>query len=248
MSLESWGIHTFEGWRGADDSLIIRYSENVHFPNSSPHHRGESWWVSHLALRCAQGEVQAPAGTQSFGLWRAPFPPLPCPPPRIFPVPLTETKILSSVTYGCIINEIRICIVLRTHDDVCVFLKGANASARAHTNIHQLPARDARTNAFARHSSTSGDQTCVWCCAWQSVRQYRKPHLASPFMSPLLLRYGVTANMKSGLFCQKCVNKHGNTSSEGHNSILHDKCSERAVAFRFSHKITEQTKVGCHRL
>lgn len=26
------------------------------------------------------------------------------------------------------------------------------------------------------------------------------------------------------------------------------KCSESAVAFRFSHKITEQTKVGCHRL
>lgn len=39
-------------------------------------------------------------------------------PPLIFPVPLTETKILSSVTYGCIINEIRICIVLRTGDGV----------------------------------------------------------------------------------------------------------------------------------
>lgn len=50
---------------------------------------------------------------------------------------------------------------------------------------------------------------------------------APPFMSPRLLRYVVTANMKSGLFCQKCVNKHGNTSSEGHNSILHDKCSEK---------------------
>lgn len=37
--------------------------------------------------------------------------------------------------------------------------------------------------------------------------------------------------MKSGLFCQKCVNKHGNTSSEGHNSILHDKCCQRTVAF-----------------
>lgn len=62
-------------------------------------------------------------------------------------------------------------------------------------------------------------------------------------MSPLLLRYIVTANMKSGLFCQKCVNKHGNASSEGHNSILRDKCGERAVAFGLSHKITEQTKV-----
>lgn len=53
----------------------------------------------------------------------------------------------------------------------------------------------------------------------------------------------MTANMKSGLFCQKCVNKHGNTSSEGHNSILRDKCSESTVAFGLSHKITEQTKV-----
>lgn len=241
MSLESWGIHTFEGWRGADDSLIIRYSENVHFPNSSPHHRGESWWVSHLALRCAQGEVQAPAGTQSFGLWRAPFPPFARPPPRTLPVPLTETKILSSVTYGCIINEIRICIVLRTHDGVCVFLRG------------WMWAR-ARTQTCTGSTSTAlafplpVDQTRVWCCTWQSVRQYRKLHLESPFMSPLLLRYIVTANMKSGLFCQKCVNKHGNTSSEGHNSILHDKSCESAVAFRFSHKITEQTKVGCHRL
>lgn len=144
MSLESWGIHTFEGWRGADDSLIIRYSENVHFPNSSPHHRGESWWVSHLALRCAQGEVEAPAGTQSFGLWRAPLPPLHGPPPRIFPAPLTETKILSSVTYGCIINEIRICIVLRTHGGVCVFLRGANASARTQT-CASSPSRKSRT-------------------------------------------------------------------------------------------------------
>lgn len=49
--------------------------------------------------------------------------------------------------------------------------------------------------------------------------------------------------MKSGLFCQKCVNKHGNASSEGHNSILRDKCSESSVAFGLSHKITEQTKV-----
>lgn len=246
MSLESWGIHTFEGWRGADDSLIIRYSENVHFPNSSPHHRGESWWVSHLALRCAQGEVQAPAGTQSFGLWRAPFPPFAWPPPRIFPVPLTETKILSSVTYGCIINEIRICIVLRTCDGVCVFLRWGGQRECTHTQTYTGSL--SRTHARTRHFSTSDEQTCVWCCAWQSVRQYRKLHLASPFMSPLLLRYIVTANMKSGLFCQKCVNKHGNTSSEGHNSILHDKCSESAVAFRFSHKITEQTKVGCHRL
>lgn len=53
----------------------------------------------------------------------------------------------------------------------------------------------------------------------------------------------MTANMKSGLFCQKCVNKHGNASSEGHNSILRDKCSESSVAFGLSHKITEQTKV-----
>lgn len=54
----------------------------------------------------------------------------------------------------------------------------------------------------------------------------------------------MTANMKSGLFCQKCVNKHGNASSEGHNSILCDKCSESAAAFGLSHKITEQTKVA----
>lgn len=56
--------------------------------------------------------------------------------------------------------------------------------------------------------------------------------------------------MKSGLFCQKCVNKHGNTSSEGHNSILCDKCSESTVALRLSHKISEQTKVvtGCNDL
>lgn len=141
MSLESWGIHTFEGWRGADDSLIIRYSENVHFPNSSPHHRGESWWVSHLALRCAQGEVQTPAGTQSFGLWRAPFPPFARPPPRTFPAPLTETKILSSVTYGCIINEIRICIVLRTHVGVCVFLR---QPAHIHRRKHKLTEHNAR--------------------------------------------------------------------------------------------------------
>lgn len=86
------------------------------------------------------------------------------------------------------------------------------------------------THAHTRHSSTYDDQTCVWCCTWQSVRQYRKLHLAYPFMSPRLLRYIVTANMKSGLFCQKCVNKHGNTSSEGHNSILHDKCCESAAA------------------
>lgn len=57
----------------------------------------------------------------------------------------------------------------------------------------------------------------------------------------------MTANMKSGLFCQKCVNKHGNTSSEGHNSILHDKCSEkRQRRVRISHKISEQTKFACH--
>lgn len=88
----------------------------LHITGASP----ESWWVSHLAPRRTQREVQAPAGTQSFGLWRDPPPPPPPPPmpgpPLIFPVPLTETKILSSVTYGCIINEIRICIVLRTGD------------------------------------------------------------------------------------------------------------------------------------
>lgn len=66
---------------------------------------------------------------------------------------------------------------------------------------------------------------------------------APAFMSPLLLRYVVTANMKSGLFCQKRVNKHGNTSSEGHSSISRDKCSESTVAFGLSHKMTEQTKV-----
>lgn len=47
-----------------------------------------------------------------------PPPPTYARPPLIFPVPLTETKILSSVTYGCIINEIRICIVLKTRDGV----------------------------------------------------------------------------------------------------------------------------------
>lgn len=93
------------------------------------------------------------------------------------------------------------------------------------------------------HPSILYDQTCVWCCTWQSVRQYRGARRAEAFMSPLLLRYIVTANMKSGLFCQKCVNKHGNASSEGHNSILRDKCGESAVAFGLSHKITEQTKV-----
>lgn len=241
MSLESWGIHTFEGWRGADDSLIIRYSENVHFPNSSPHHRGESWWVSHLALRCAQGEVQAPAGTQSFGLWRAPFPPSARPPPRIFPVPLTGTKILSSVTYGCIINEIRICIVLRTHDGALCFSEEAQTQVRAHTSARR-PAMHART----RQSSTTKLACDVAHDNQSDSTESRRG--ASPFMSPLLLRYVVTANMKSGLFCQKCVNKHGNTSSEGHNSILHDKCSESTAAFGFSHKITEQTKFGCHRL
>lgn len=120
-----------------------------------------------------------------------------------------------------------------------VFFWGERMRVHACTQTYTSPQRT-RT----RQSSMTG----VWCCTWQSVRQYRKTHLASPFMSPLLLRYIVTANMKSGLFCQKCVNKHGNTSSEGHNSILHDKCSESAVAFRFSHKITEQTKFGCHRL
>lgn len=93
------------------------------------------------------------------------------------------------------------------------------------------------------HLSILYDQTCVWCCTWQSVRQYRGARRAAAFMSPLLLRYIVTANMKSGLFCQKCVNKHGNASSEGHNSILRDKCNESSVAFGLSHKITEQTKV-----
>lgn len=177
-----------------------------------------------------------------LGFEERPSPPLPGPPPRIFPVPLTETKILSSVTYGCIINEKRICIILRTHDGVLCFPErggwgGVHACMQTYTSppTHTQP-------------PMLYDQTCVWCCTRQSVRQYRKPHLASSFMSPLLLRYIVTANMKSGLFCQKCVNKHGNTSSEGHNSILHDKCSESAVVFRFSHKITEQTKVGCQRL
>lgn len=153
MSLESWGIHTFEGWRGADDSLIIRYSENVHFPNSSPHHRGESWWASHLALRCAQGEVGAPAGTQSSGALKSAH--LPRPPPltlpgfplpRIFPAPLTGTKILSSVTYGCIINEIRICIVLRTSDGALCFYAEAQTQARKRASARR---------AHARHSSAT---------------------------------------------------------------------------------------------
>lgn len=52
-----------------------------------------------------------------LGFEETPPPPMPGP-PLIFPVPLTETKIPSSVTYGCIINEIRICIVLRTGDGV----------------------------------------------------------------------------------------------------------------------------------
>lgn len=57
-----------------------------------------------------------------LGFEERPSPPFAGPPLCTFPVPLTETKILSSVTYGCIINEIRICIVLRTYDGVCVFL------------------------------------------------------------------------------------------------------------------------------
>lgn len=113
---------------------------------------------------------------------------------------------------------------------------GEKTCACVHANTDEPPP-------MCTHPSILYDQTCVWCCTWQSVRQYRGARRAAAFMSPLLLRYIVTANMKSGLFCQKCVNKHGNASSEGHNSILRDKCGESAVAFGLSHKITEQTKV-----
>lgn len=172
-----------------------------------------------------------------LGFEERPSPALPGPPPSTFPVPLTETKILSSVTYGCIINEIRICIILRTHVGVCGFPR---EQMRAHT--HNLTER----NTLSPFLYPCWPNFRVMLCV--TVRRYRELRLESPFMSPLFLRYAMTANMKSGLFCQKCVNKHGNTSSEGHNSILHDKCCESAVAFRFSPKITEQTKVGCHRL
>lgn len=112
-----------------------------------------------------------------------------------------------------------------------VFLGGGtNASACAHTNPQYAHAHQSSTFKLA-------------CDVARAIRQYRKTYLLSAFMSPLFLRYIMTANMKRVLFCQKCVNKHGNTSSEGHNSILRDKCSERVVTFRISHKITEQTKV-----
>lgn len=89
------------------------------------HITGASPGESHLTLHCAQREVQTPAGTQSYGLWRAPFPP-----PHTFPVPLTQTKILSSVTYGCIINERIICTFWEPM--VCVF-------SRRHTHSLPLP-------------------------------------------------------------------------------------------------------------
>lgn len=65
---------------------------------------------------------------------------------RIFPAPLTGTKILSSVTYGCIINEIRICIVLRTSDGALCFSVEPQTQA-----CKPAPARRAR----ARQSCTT---------------------------------------------------------------------------------------------
>lgn len=129
------------------------------------------------------------------------------------------------------------------------FSEGANASTHTNTpytpmrippHIHMLELTERNTRMLSPFLYPCWPNFRVMLCV--TVRRYRELRLESPFMSPLFLRYAVTANMKSGLFCQKCVNKHGNTSSEGHNSILHDKCCESAVAFRFSPKITEQTK------
>lgn len=106
-------------------------------------------------------------------------------------------------------------------------------SARVHTSADEPPTH-------TQPSILYDQNLCVMLHMTISQTVQRS---APAFMSPLLLRYVVTANMKSGLFCQKRVNKHGNTSSEGHSSISRDKCSESTVAFGLSHKMTEQTKV-----
>lgn len=131
------------------------------------HITGASPGESHLTLHCAQREVQTPAGTQSYGLWRAPFPP-----PHTFPVPLTQTKILSSFTYGCIINE-RICIILRTCG-VCVW---------GDTLTFSISSRPTKV--------------CVWCGTWQRVKE-NKFHILFHVTSTGLLLYAKKLNIKSG--------------------------------------------------
>lgn len=110
---------------------------------------------------------------------------------------------------------------------------GEKTSARVHTSADEPPTR-------TQPSILYDQNLCVMLHMTISQTVQRS---AAAFMSPPLLRYVVTANMKSGLFCQKRVNKHGNASSEGHSSISRDKCSESTVAFGLSHKMTEQTKV-----
>lgn len=86
--------------------------------------------------------------TVIWALKRPPTPPFPtyARPPLIFPVPLTETKILSSVTYGCIINEIRICIVLRTRNGVWCWGGGGNHCMCAHNTGEPRCARSRQSS------------------------------------------------------------------------------------------------------